>query len=271
MRCRSASLILSLVAIILLPTPTWAQRGRVYDPPSTAPFDPQELSGVWWKREGSREFGSEPGQQPPPFTPDGQARFDANLPGYGPRAVPPAIGNDPFGACNPDGLARILLFNRPVEFIQLEDKLIQFFQYHRVLREAWTDGREMPSQPDIPRWYGYSVGHWEDDTFVVDSYGFDDRQWLDNLGYPISDELRLQERYRRTAFDRMEMTIIVNDPKTYTAPWVSQTKTWHLLTDTAEYSAPGWNGLMEELCVPLDEVDQFNRRVRDPAGGVTGP
>jgi hypothetical protein len=65
------------------------------------------------------------------------------------------------------------------------------------------------------------------------------------------------------------MVVTVNDLKSYAKPWVSQTKTWQLLKDPGEYSAPGWNGLVEELCAPIDEVDQFNRRIRNPAGGVT--
>ena len=103
----------------------------------------------------------------------------------------------------------------------------------------------------------------------MDSYGFDNRQWLDNLGYPYSDQMRLQERYQRTDHDHIEMIVTVTDPKYYAKPWVSQMKTWQLLKDPSEYSAPDWGGLIEELCAPIDEVDQFNKRIRNPAGGVT--
>jgi len=63
------------------------------------------------------------------------------------------------------------------------------------------------------------------------------------------------------------MTIIVDDPKMYAKPWVSEKKTWSLLSKE-EYSLDGWNGLAEEICAPIDEVDNFDKRVRDPAGGV---
>jgi len=278
MRTRLLIAILCVSAIGALSSEVLAQRGgagfagrgRALTPPSKEPFSPREFNGVWWRIGGTREFNTQKGGEPV-FTPAGKARFDANKPSYGPRAVPPAVGNDPLGQCNPDGLARILMFNRPVEFIQLPNRLIQFFQYHRVLREVWMDGRTLPETPDVPRWYGYSVGRWEGDTLVVDSTGFDDRQWIDNLGYPYSDEMRLQERYRRTDHDHIEMVVIVNDPKYYAKPWVSQTKTWQLLKTPGEYSAPGWNGLVEELCVPMDEVEQFNRRIRNPAAGITEP
>ena len=266
---------LVLLSLILLPSFASAQRGgagfggrgRPPAAPSAEPFDPHDFNGIWWRTGGTREFNTQKGGEPQ-LTPEGKRRFDANKPGYGPRAVPPALGNDPLGDCNPDGLPRILMFNRPVEFIQQPKRLIQFFQYHRVLREVWMDGRKLPENPDTPRWYGYSVGHWEGDTLVIDSYGLDDRQWLDNLGYPYSDQMRLQERYRRTDHDHIEMVVTVTDPKYYAKPWVSQTKTWQLLKNPSEYSSPEWEGLIEELCAPIDEVDQFNKRIRNPAGGV---
>jgi hypothetical protein len=274
MRTRVGIAILCLAAV-LFSTSAAAQRGgagfgrgKTPAPPSKEPFDPHDFNGVWWRTGGTREFNTQKGEEPA-FTAAGKARFDANKPGYGPRAVPPAVGNDPLGQCNPDGLPRILMFNRPVEFIQQPKRLIQFFQYHRVLREIWMDGRKLPENPDVPKWYGYSVGRWEDDTLVVDSYGFDDRQWLDNLGYPYSDQMRLQERYRRTDHDHIEMVVVVNDPKYYAKPWRSQTKSWQLLSEPSEYSDPGWDGLIEELCAPIDEVDQFNKRIRNPAAGIT--
>jgi len=161
-------------------------------------------------------------------------------------------------------LPRILFFPRPFEFIQTNGRLLQFFQWHRVLREIWTDGRELPKDPKdldyLPRWYGYSAGKWEGDTFVVNSFDFDERTWLDQYGYPHSNAMRLQERYRRVDHDTLELKITVDDPKTYTKPWVSETKMFKL--------EPKYE-LLEEICAPVDEVDEFNKRVRNPAGGVS--
>jgi hypothetical protein len=112
------------------------------------------------------------------------------------------------------------------------------------------------------------VGKWEGNDFVVDSFGFDARTWLDQYGYPHSDQVKLQERYRRVDHDTIELTVTVVDPKMYTKPWVSEKKTWSLLSKPEEYSLDGWNALPEEICAPIDEVDNFDRRVRDPAGGV---
>jgi hypothetical protein len=268
MRNRLTSLIL-LLAVVLLPTLAFAQRGGAPPRPvSTAPFDAKDYNGVWWRTGGTREWNTEKGGEPQ-FTAAGKAKFDANKPSYGPRAVPPAQGNDPLGDCNPDGLYRSLMFNRPVEFIHQPNRLIQLFQYHGHRREIWLDGRRLPENPDMMRWYGYSVGRWEGNTLVVETVGLDDRQWLDNQGYPYSDQARFTERYTRINHDQIEMTVTLTDPKYYAKPWVSQKKMWELLKNPAQYSPqPGWTGLMEELCVPMDEVFEFNRRIRNPAGGI---
>src|SRR5262249_30172594 len=144
---------------------------------------------------------------------------------------------------------------RPVEFVVLPNRVIQFFEWNHVWRTIWTDGRKLPEDPD-PTWYGYSVGHWDGDTLVVQSTGFDDRTWLDQYGHPFSSDMRLEERWRR-AGDTLEMTLTVTDPETYTKPWVSTKNMWRLVPKAE---------LREEVCAPIDE-DFFNEHQRDPAGG----
>ena len=270
MRARLLTILFFTTMAGASPLAGLAQTGQVArkaKPKSNLPFDPHDLSGVWSRTGGDRGMSNRPGVNVPPMTPAGQRLFEASKPGYGPRAVPPAKGNDIVGECNPQGIPRLLFFPRPVEFIQLPNRLIQVFQWHRAFREIWSDGRKVPADPDTVRWYGYSAGKWEGDEFVVNSFGFDDRTWLDQYGYPHSDQMKLEERYHRIDHDTVEMTIIVDDPKIYTKPWVSEKKTWSLLSPE-EYSVDGWNALAEEICAPIDEVDNFDRRVRDPAGGV---
>jgi hypothetical protein len=261
------------------------------------PYDKHDLSGIW-SRNGSpagyggggtcRDCGDRGySADVPPFTPLGQKMFDANKPSYGRnlgspdanahteehigrrRAVPPANGTDPYQYCNPEGLTRALIYPDPLEMNVLPDKIMQQFQWTYATRTIWTDGRKLPEDADQLRWWGYSTGHWDGDTFIVDSSGFDERTWIDHFGYPHSTDMKLQERYRRIAYDVMELSMIVTDPKVYTRPWVSQTKKFRKLdTKDSIKTADGWTGLMEDLCAPADEVDQFDRRVRDPAGGV---
>jgi hypothetical protein len=106
----------------------------------------------------------------------------------------------------------------------MPNKVLMLYMFEKRWRVIWTDGRQLPTGPD-PRWYGYSVGHWEDDyTFVVNSNGTDERTWLDNAGNPHSDQLKVEEHYHRVDRNTIELTVILDDPKTYTRPWTARDK-----------------------------------------------
>jgi hypothetical protein len=259
-------------------------------------YDKHDLSGIWTRNGtpggyggggtcrdcGDRGYGNDV----PPFTPLGQKVFDANKPSYGRllgsadaaahpeehigrrRAVPPANGSDPYQTCNPMGPSRALNYPDPVEFIVLPDRLYQHFEWGYGLRTIWTDGRPPLMDPDFPRWWGYSTGRWDGDTFVVTTTGVDERTWVDHFGYPHSVDMVLEERYRRAAFDVLELNMTITDPKIYTAAWKSETKKFRRLEKDSIKTVDGWAGVLEDLCAPADEVEQFNKRVRDPAGGV---
>jgi hypothetical protein len=216
----------------------------------------------------------------------GKKMFDANKPSYGRllgsadaaahpeedigrrRAVPPANDSDPYQHCNPMGPSRAMLYVDPMEMNVLPDRIIQQIEWGWGTRILWTDGRKPLMDPDLPRWWGYSTTRWDGDTFVVTTTGVDERTWVDHFGYPHSADMVLEERYRRTAYDTLELTMIINDPKVYTAPWTSDLKKFRRLEKNGIKSIDGWAGLLEDVCAPADEVDQFNKRVRDPAGGV---
>jgi hypothetical protein len=85
-------------------------------------------------------------------------------------------------------------------------------------RQIYLDGRELESDPN-PAWMGYSVGHWDGDTLVVESFGFNDRTWLDHDGHPHSEKLRTTERYRRRDFGNLEVEMTLSDPAIYAKPW----------------------------------------------------
>ncbi|HUI81858.1 MAG TPA: hypothetical protein VLY24_28250 [Bryobacteraceae bacterium] len=85
-------------------------------------------------------------------------------------------------------------------------------------RTIFLDGRPLPKDPD-PTWLGYSVGHWEGDTLVVNSAGFNDRGWLDVGGNPQTESLKLTERYRRPDFGHLQLDMTFEDPKVFTQPF----------------------------------------------------
>ena len=299
MKIRALTVGMAATAALVFSSLAWAQgRGGgilAHNPANDKkPYDKHDLNGVW-TRNGSplgyggggtcRDCGDRGfGDDVPPFTPLGQKMFDANKPSYGRnlgsadaaahpeehigrrRAVPPANGTDPYQSCNPEGIPRALIYPDPIEFTQLKDRLMQQFEWGYQLRTIWTDGRAVLKDPDLPRWWGYSVGKWDGDTFVVDSYGFDERTWVDHFGYPHSTDMHLQERYRRTYYDTLELSMTIDDPKVYTRPWISQLKKFRLVDEPK--TIEGWRGLIEDICAPIEDVDQFNKRIRDPAGGV---
>jgi hypothetical protein len=85
-------------------------------------------------------------------------------------------------------------------------------------RQVFMDGRTLETSPN-PSWMGYSVGHWEQDTLVVESVGFNDRTWLDTSGHPHTEALRTTERYRRRNFGNLDLEVTFQDPTVYARPW----------------------------------------------------
>jgi hypothetical protein len=128
-----------------------------------------------------------------------------------------------------------------------------------VWRTIYVDGRKVPD--DIaagPYWYGYSVGHWENDTLVVTTMALDGRAWLDEWGTPFSDDARIEERWRRVAADKLELRITMRDPATYARTWTSVPIEYKLQKGVE----PG-----EIIFSPIDEK-AFNDAIRNPAGGL---
>ena len=250
-----------------------------------ATFDPHDLSGFWTRNKGFRGVRGTKLADVPPMTPEGEKRLNANIPARGRnkgeplngdhpgyvRAVIPALSNDPLMRCDADGFPRLLLDPEATEWIMLPGRILQLFQRAGVTRQIWMDGRELPSGENLDNaggsWFGMSVGKWEGDTLVVNTVGFNERTWIDIFGFPHSSEMRLEERYHRIDKDNVEWTFTIYDPKIYKEPWVSDKKNFRRMTDK-EVTFFGWKGFsgpFEGYCSQAEE-DEFNKRVRDPAG-----
>lgn len=87
-----------------------------------------------------------------------------------------------------------------------------------LYRQIFLDGRELPKDPN-PDWMGYSVGHWDGDTLIVESNGFNDRSWLRGDGAPHTEQLRVTERIHRSDFGHMEVRTTYVDAGALLAPW----------------------------------------------------
>jgi hypothetical protein len=197
--------------------------------PPTGAAPRRDLTGTW-DAGGAGIGGSgqadERAAATAPLTPFGEEMARNNKPGNGPRSAPVAEINDPLSTIgDPTGFPRLLTFElRPVQIFQTPTQVVMLYMFEKRWRVIWTDGRELPKDPD-PRWYGYSVGRWDsDDTFVVQTVGLDDRTWLDNSGSPHSTGLKVEERYRRVSQNMLELTVAIDDPKVYTKPWLARNK-----------------------------------------------
>ena len=273
------------VAPVLAQGPPVAQARPAAKPPA----NPRDLSGKWLRttpfqtfgnvQGGANEFQNEitQGRKPdltrdtglkyaePVFTPAGKAAFDRNIPSYGLRITAPKDGNDPQGNCDPWGVPRML--NGQVagphagwSVLQTSDRFVQLSGWHHNYREVWTDGRALPAIDDVePKWNGYSVGRWEGNTLVVDSVGFDPRTWLDHNGYPHTEEMRLQERYRLLDADTLELRMTLTDPEYYAQPFQSDVKLFRRDRENEK----AWD---EQIYCVASEEQRFNRLIRD--GGV---
>jgi len=85
-------------------------------------------------------------------------------------------------------------------------------------RQVFMDGRPLEKDPN-PDWMGYSVGHWDGDTLVVETNGFNDKTWLDHDGHPHTEALRMTERYTRRNIGNLDVEVTLSDPAIYTKPW----------------------------------------------------
>ncbi|MDT8398807.1 MAG: hypothetical protein RQ899_09350 [Pseudomonadales bacterium] len=129
--------------------------------------------------------------------------------------------DDPHTRCKPSGGPRMFHTPYGFEILQLEDAgEIVFLQVGapHSWRRVFMDGRAHPEHPE-PSWFGHSVGHWEGDTLVIDSVGFNDKFWMSREGVPHTTQLHLIERLTRTNFYTIEYEATVDDPGAYTAPW----------------------------------------------------
>ena len=128
--------------------------------------------------------------------------------------------NDPNSQCLPTGIVRMHTTPLYRKAVQTPSLLVLLNERNVWYRQIFTDGRPLPLDPQ-PTWNGYSVGAWDGDTLVVRSHGFRDGLWLDANGSPMTDAAKITERFRRPNYGTLDVTITVDDPKAYTAPWTT--------------------------------------------------
>jgi hypothetical protein len=178
--------------------------------PRTADGKP-DITGLW--KPGPGYVGNIAKDMKPediPYQPWAQALYNQR------RATDSK--DDPTANCIVGGVPRSDLVPYPFKILQIPGLVVILYEAVHSYRQIFTDGRELPKDPN-PTWFGYSVGRWDGDTFVVQTAGFNDKGWLDNAGRPATEHLRVTERFHRKDFGHMDVQITIDDPKAYTKPW----------------------------------------------------
>ena len=254
------------------PVPSWEY------PPITdqnrKPAPRRDLTGMWGPlggHMGGVQAGgvlAKPNNGRPenqlPYTPYGLQTYKSHKPAEGIDAVLPAENNDPRNKCEPLGMPRYNHYNvRLTQIFQDSAKVLIAYHYDNRWRVIWTDGRKLPKMLDggveidgefrEQRIFGYSVGTWIDDsTLEVTTIGTlpEDRVWLDSTGRPISDQVKITERFRRVSLDELEWSETIDDPKMYSKPWETMRLQMRLHDPRTD--------LMEYYCSP-QEQENYNK------------
>jgi hypothetical protein len=130
---------------------------------------------------------------------------------------------EPHTRCKPSGGARQFVTPYGTEIVEMPElQKIAIFDIGgpHTFREIFMDGKPHPKNL-TPSYYGDSRGHWEGDTLVVETTGFNEGFWMDRAGSPHTEKLVFTEKFTRSDFDTMKYEVTVDDPGAYTAPWTS--------------------------------------------------
>ena len=226
----------------MIVAPLWAQAPGANSPAAGAlppPGGSIQEDGGRAGRAG-RGRGPQVPQGPAPRLPDGKPDFsgvwrpDNGLVGDIARILKPGdqillkpeyekimksrkAGQDPEANCLPTGVPRMAPY--PWTIATAPGRLFFLFEGNiHSYRQIFMDGRQHSKDPD-PTWYGESIGHWEGDTLVIDTVGFNELFWFDFSGHPHTDKLHIVERYTRPDLGNLVDEILIDDPGAYQKPF----------------------------------------------------
>jgi hypothetical protein len=235
------------------------------EPQRPAPAPRHDIGGTWdpGPTRGIQIFGAaaRPDDGNPaheaPYTPAGLEMRNRTKPTGGPRSVLPGETNDPIMVGDPQGMPREELSElRVTQIVQYPEKVLVLYTYGRVWRVIWTDGRDFPKDPE-PRWFGYSIGKWVDDTtLLVETRGVDERTWIDHSGRPHSADMVVKEWFHRVNQNLLELSLQIDDPKVYTKPWVALYKL------PFDLRPPDYD--VREMIFAPSDVNEYERLLASP-------
>lgn len=184
--------------------------------PSANAADP-DISGTYWATKYNAKIDVLGGGDPP-FTPAGKAAYEKNMAGL----KDGSIVDNARHLCVPDGIPRVLATPYPFEVIQAPPGQVTIiYELNHQVRTIALN-KKMPSDDDLsifPFYNGHSYGHWDGDTLVVETAGFNEKTFIDATGTPHTDEMHTIERIRKTGPNELEDVVTIHDPMYYTRDW----------------------------------------------------
>jgi hypothetical protein len=174
----------------------------------------QDWDGMWMIQNAPETLKAADGKLPP-MTAEASKIYKEHLAAR--KAGKPAF--DTIQECMPHGFPRILTANYPIE-IFMEAKQVTFIhEVHHFPRLVFLDAQPLKADDRDQNWMGFSTGHWEGDTLVVFTAGFNDKTVLDTAGLPHTTDLEVTEHLKKTDADTLEDLVTYHDPKMYSKDW----------------------------------------------------
>ena len=189
-------------------------------------------------------------------TPEGEAPYQPWAKELVTRRMADNSKDNPDAHCLPMGIMQMDAHPYPKKIIQTPTEVLMIYEASgTTVREIFLDGRPLPKKEDVdPWWNGYSVGHWDGDTLVIETTGLMDDGWLDVRGSPLTSAATLTERIRRINFGYLEIKVTIDDPKAYTKPF-----------DAVVYSRiMPTSQLSEFVCIDKDAAHYIGQQQQQP-------
>ena len=150
---------------------------------------------------------------------------------------------DPAVKCFMPGIPRATYMPFPFQIVQTPKKVLFAYEFASTSRMVLMD--RPGSEALAPSWMGYSLGHWEGETLVVDVTAQVADTWFDSSGNFHSEDLRVKERYTPTGPNALRYEVTIEDPKVFTRPWKMTMPLYRRLEPNVQ--------ILEFKCVPFGE------------------
>jgi len=169
-----------------------------------------------------------------PYKPEALGQREENRKGW-PKT-------DPEAKCYMPGIPRATYMPYPFQIVQGDGDILFVYEFASANRVVHMAKHE---ESPVDSWMGWSNGHWEGDTLVIEVSGFNDGSWFDRAGNYHSTSLKVTERYTLKDKDHIQYEATIDDPETYSKPWKISLPLYRLVEPNAQ--------LLEFKCVEFSE------------------